>query len=139
MRRHVHPRRRFAEGTARRDTPLIQNKRMELHDAFATREPDAIIVSTLALVQLLIDEHRLAAAAYEIDGVIAALEDTAPPQLWRLHLTIAVVYDGLGEPDRARTSARAGQAAAREAHDRTGVARANAVLRRLGCSSTKSA
>lgn len=131
QRRLPHPRRRFAEGTAPRDSAEVIAKRDELGDAFAAGSPDAIIATTLALVQILLDEHRLAAAAHQLDEVIGALDAQSPAQLWRLELALGAVYEGLGYHDRAREAGQRAGRCAERAGDRAGINRAAAFIRRL--------
>ena len=128
-----HPRRRFAEGTAPHDSPPVKRCRDQLQVATASRDPDAIAVASLSLVQALIDERRMVAAARELEAAAAWLanEHDAPGALWRLLLTLAAIYDGLGDQERARRAALDAVEAADRASSPTGRARIKALLRRF--------
>jgi serine/threonine-protein kinase len=129
----AHPRRRFAEGTAPYDREPVQRSRDKLEEAVAIRDPDAIVVAALSLVQALLDERRMVAAARELEAAAAWLanEHDAPGALWRLLLTLAALYDGLRDPVRARRAALDAREAAGRAASVAGIERTDALLRRL--------
>jgi serine/threonine-protein kinase len=127
------PRRHLAGAAAPQDSARVKCRRDELLEAIATCDPDAIAVASLSLVQALVVDHRLTEAACELEDAASLLssEHDAPESLWRVLLTLAAIYDGLGDRVRARrTALDAGEAAAR-ASSPTGRARANALLRRF--------
>lgn len=132
---HDLPRRhcRFAEGTVPGDSSDVQRRRHELTAALTERAAEPIVVAYLMLVQALVHEHRLVAAAQELQAGIAWLDaqGLSPPSVWRLLLTLATIFDGLGDRVRARDTAVDALAAARHGSDRMGRARAEALLRRL--------
>lgn len=94
-----------------------------------TREPTAIAAACLLLVENLLDRHRVLAASWAIEDAIETVEQLgdvggAAEASWSLHLTLAALYERLGDPRRARATAR------RALHEAT---RADSELGRLRC------
>ncbi|MBX3160434.1 MAG: serine/threonine protein kinase [Deltaproteobacteria bacterium] len=142
-RTQVHRRRRLADGTAPHENgarkAIVARRRDELAAANAGGDPDAIGVACIALADALITEHRLRDAARELETTLAtfAARGLAPTTMWCLLLSLAALYDGLGDPARARSSAVAAADAAREARSDVGRSRVNALLRRLDAARTR--
>ncbi|HSD90424.1 MAG TPA: serine/threonine-protein kinase [Kofleriaceae bacterium] len=126
-----HPRRRFAEGTLPRDNDAIQTCRDDLSYAIAGGDPGAIITACLSLVEVLCNEHRLLSAARELETAITWLASDEDAPLWRLQLTLAAIYDGLGDRPAALSAATAARTSAKRLGDAQGTTRANALARRL--------
>jgi hypothetical protein len=100
--------------------------------AIAHHDVSTIVVSCLDLARALVDGHRLAAAIDELEACIALLRqrfDGTP--LWRLQLTLAALYDGVGDRARARIAARDAREDARMCMSATGCERADLLLARL--------
>jgi len=126
-----HPRRRFAEGTLPRDSEAIQACRDDLSQAIAGGDSGEIISACLSLVEVLCNEHRLLAAARELETAVTWLARDEEAPLWRMQLTLAAIYDGLGDRAAAQSAAAAGRASAERLGDAQGTTRANALARRL--------
>lgn len=133
--RHVpHARRRFAEGTMPRDSAPVARHRKAVAQAIVERNFDRVIVSCLGLAEVLVGEQRLVAAARELEAAISwlAAEPEGDEAIWRLQLTLAAIYDGLGDRDSALRTAVDGRDRAKCVGARTGYVNAQALLRRLG-------
>jgi hypothetical protein len=93
------------------------------------------VVSYLDLSRALIDHHELLAAATELEEGVALLCESGStemrPPIWRLLLSLAAVYAGLGDPVRARRAAFAGREDALRADDIVGLDRARALIERM--------
>lgn len=136
----VEARRRFAKGTNTRDhDALLEQPRTDLRSALANGEPEPIVVAYLALVETLIEAGRLREAQRELESAVARFTRARiqPASLWRIVLTLAAVYDGLGERTRARRAATDACEHARAAASEVGAARAKALLRRLDTANRK--
>jgi serine/threonine protein kinase len=89
-------------------------------------------VECLGQVRKLVDQHRLGRAIAQLEAGIGRLERRcANAPLWRLQLTLAALYDGIGERARARMEASKAQFDARRCHSATGCERAERLLSRL--------
>ena len=101
--------------------------------AIKMRDASAIVLRYLELARGLIDDHQLAAATTELEEGVALLETgatTATP-IWRLQLSLAALYDGIGDPLRARHAAFAGREQALRASDVVGQDRARELIERM--------
>jgi hypothetical protein len=114
-----------------------RHMRAVLEDAFARGASDDIIVAALDLARALVDEHALLAAITALEQAIDALTGgngcavASPRQLWRLLLTLAALYQGLGNPGRARRAAMTALDHAVRNRCDTGMVRASSLLSRL--------
>jgi hypothetical protein len=116
------------------ETPSIRRARTALRDATVHGDVDGIIVANLELVRRLVDEHRLEQAVSELERAleqIGGIEAQTPQAVWRLQLTLAALYDGVGDRDRALEVARTSVIHARRVGSAVGDARARALVRRL--------
>ncbi|HEY5928207.1 MAG TPA: serine/threonine-protein kinase [Kofleriaceae bacterium] len=88
--------------------------RVALVAALQEQDPDAVVVAYLELARVLVDEHRLDDAIGELEhGIELLAEEPRSAPVWRLMLTLAALYDGIGDRDRAR-------ALAEQAHEQAG-------------------
>lgn len=128
-----HMRRRFAEASQVHDSAAVRHRRDELREAQLAGDPDSCIVGYLALVEGLLEERRLADAARELEVGIAWLGLAHPDATskWRLLLSLAAIYDGLGDPDRALRNTLDARASAQREGCEVGHRRATSLLRRL--------
>ncbi len=125
-------------------TPVVGTKleiaqaRLTLADAIACGNGDLIVATYLELVHMLVDDHQLAAAAGELEHGLGLLMRSTTlgsktlAATWRLQLCLAGLYSGLGDPARARLSARLGHELAVSASSDLGQRRAKELLFRLG-------
>jgi serine/threonine protein kinase len=97
-------------------------------------DPDPLIARTLENARAWIDEHRLAAGAEELERAVRvlAVDRCDVPGAWRLLLSLAAVYGGLGDHQRARRNARRALEIASRTGAVEGCRRATALLERLG-------
>ena len=130
----VPPPRRLAIGSNCEDDSLVDQTRVAVATARQENDVDRIICSYLELARLLVDDRRLGEAATELEDCVALLGaevSSEPPALWRVLLTLAALYSGLGDPKRARDAALAGHEHAGRARSAIGVDRATALLARF--------
>ena len=104
--------------------------------AIRAGDVDAIVGSYLELSRALIDDHQLRAAATELEEAVTLLScgsgaTRVRAPIWRLLLSLAAVYDGLGDPIRARSAAFASRNDALQANDVVGEVRAAALIDRM--------
>ena len=131
----VTPPRRLAIGSNCEDDGPIQDARTAVVTARLENDVDRIICSYLELARLLVDDRRLGEAATELEQCVALLSADVsrdpPASLWRVLVTLAAFYSGLGDPKRARDAALAGHEHASRARSAIGVDRATALLERF--------
>jgi serine/threonine protein kinase len=118
------------------DSPAVARARQQVSIVLEKGDRDAITVAALELAQVLLAEHRLAAAAKELESTIAALSvgrelAIEPGPMWRLLLSLAAIYDGLGYAERARATAQVALLQASAAQSSIGRSRARALVERL--------
>ncbi len=118
------------------DSPAIIEARKRLARELGRGERDAITVAVLELVQVLLAEHRMYAAAKELEATIDILAagrevEHEPGPLWRLLLSLAAIYDGLGNVERALSTANVALLQAGSARSELGRRRARALVERL--------
>jgi len=120
------------------DSRPIRRARAELARALRAGDRNEIITACLELVWMLVEQHRMLAASWTLEQTIDILTEGAgadTPQahgpIWRLALTLAAVYDGLGDPIRARSMARAAQRQAVRSGSEVGCERARELLERF--------
>ena len=94
---------------------------------------DDLIIASLERARALVDDHRVSSAARELECTLEVVTRRThkTPQAWRLHLTLAVVYQSLGDPSRALRAATAAHDNAASTHSKLGRKRATALLDRL--------
>jgi serine/threonine protein kinase len=134
----VRARRRLAAGTRPSESEAASALRRELGSAITSGAVDAIVAGYLQLARALVDEHRLASAASELEEAVDLLTHgqgpaaaDAPEPAWRILLALAAIYAGLGDPIRARKVAVvAHDLAARNCSD-IGAERAHALIERF--------
>jgi serine/threonine protein kinase len=103
-----------------------------LRAAAANGSADAIVICQLERARELVDEHKLATAISELEaGIVAVLRlDDARP-VWRLYLTLAALYDGVGDRVRARAAVATAREYAIRAGSDDGADRADRLASRL--------
>ena len=116
--------------------PASSQLREAVACAIRAGDVDAIVVSYLDLSRALIDDHQLLAAATELEEGVTLLScEAGPPDarspIWRLLLSLAAVYDGLGDPVRARRAAFASREDALRSDDIVGQDRTRALIERM--------
>ncbi len=134
----VRARRRLAAGTRQRESEAAGALRRELGEAIARGAVDAIVAGYLQLARTLVDEHRLASAASELEEAIDLVTHgrgpsaaDAPEPAWRVLLALAAIYDGLGDPIRARKIATEAHDLAARNRSAIGAERAHALIERF--------
>jgi hypothetical protein len=107
--------------------------------AIIAGDVDEIVTGYLALARRLVDADQLSTAARELEEAIDLVTagagpaaPDAPAPVWRLLLTLAAIYDGLGDRERARGAALHAHAHATRCHSSVGRERARALIERLG-------
>jgi serine/threonine-protein kinase len=139
----------FSSERPTRDLPRVERRlaggsypqqaQFPLRDAIARGDVPQIVAGYLELARTLVD-------ARELDRAVTSLEEgvdlitggvgpgavDAPEPVWRLLLTLAALYDGLGDRGRARRAALDGQAQAIRCNSPVGRERARALIERLG-------
>lgn len=118
------------------ESARIANTRAVIASALVGGDGDAIVQAYLELVRALIDNRQIAAATGELERGIALLRPgitgkTSPPAMWRLQLSLAALYSGMGDATRAKGAAIVGQDDAVRASSIVGEDRARALLVRL--------
>lgn len=110
-----------------------------LRAAIMSGDVPAMVRGYLALARALVDGENLAGAAAELEEAIDVITAGCGPQaigapdaLWRVLLTLAAVYDGLGDRSRARRAALDAKAQAIRCNSPVGRERARALIERLG-------
>jgi serine/threonine protein kinase len=145
---HARSRPAFASETPTQSLPAVRPRPSEpprrgarrlLRDAIERGDVAQIVAGYLDIARHLVDEQRLRAAAKQLEEGIDIITagagpsaTDAPEPLWRLLLTLAAVYDGLGDRARARGAALAGQSHADRTSSPVGRERARALIVRLG-------
>ena len=120
--------------------PRVELLRRERAHAFSSQHADLAITASLELARLLVDNHLVPNAAHELELTLDQLSQgqgldvvDSPAELWRLLLTLAVLYKGLADEPRARLTASAAWRCASHHHCELGRERARAFLRQLPC------
>ena len=133
----IAARRRVAAGTRPQPATRTQDFRAELGASIARGDVAAIVTGYLGLARSLVDEHRLPAAARELEEAIDLLtrgdgpmSPDAPEPVWRVLLALAAIYAGTGDPRADRAAADAREVALR-ARSSVGCERAHALLQRF--------
>jgi serine/threonine-protein kinase len=110
----------------------VARRRAAVMAALDKGNVDTLIVAYLELARALVDEHRLDQAIHELEQAIELLA-AAPSsvQVWRLLLTLAALYDGKGDRDRARAVARLARERAARDGSNLGRERAERLAARL--------
>lgn len=134
-REELTPPPRLAVGSSCGDSRLVQKARATVAAARLSKGIDSIICSYLDLARALVDDHRLAEAAAELETCVTLFTTespaSSPAPLWRVLLTLAALYSGLGDTERARRSALAGHDQAERSRSTVGRERARALLARF--------
>jgi serine/threonine protein kinase len=97
---------------------------------------DGVVVAYLARARELVDRHRLASAISELEAGLAVVGDAAPA--WRLQLSLAALYEGVGNQEAARRAAVDARARAAAHASDVGSARAGRFLVQLSRRMTRS-
>jgi hypothetical protein len=112
----------------------IRCLRGTLREALRRNAIDEVVVTALELARSLVDTHDLPTAVCELEKIVNAIAK-APPnaltQSWRLSLTLAALYQGLGDTMRARRTAAAAHYQATLHRSDVGRDRASMLLQRL--------
>ncbi len=98
-------------------------------------DPADISAHSLDVVGHLLEQHRMLAASWVLEDTLRQLAKLNGPArmeaLWSLSLTLGLLYERLGDRDRARMLARASLIHAIHANSETGRMRARDALERL--------
>jgi hypothetical protein len=118
------------------DLDLTRQARAALLSAKRAHDPADIATACLDLVGNLIDAHRGLAASWVLEDTIEELESLAnecstSDVLWTLHVTLAMIYERLGDALRARSTAREALSHAIRADSETGRSRSHELLQQL--------
>ena len=108
--------------------------RKQLRDALHRDAIDEVVVTSLELARTLVDTHDLSAAVHELEKILTSVANAPPTaltQLWRVSLTLAALYHGLGDTMRARRTAAAAHYQATLHRSDVGRDRASLLLQRL--------
>jgi hypothetical protein len=108
-----------------RGTPL------DVEHALLAIDPDALVISYLELTHALVEVHDLATAIAKLESGVAILSSNPFAPVWRLLLTLAALYDGIGDRVRACHTTRAALVHARRQGSLVGQQRAKALFDRL--------
>lgn len=141
----AHERASLSEATTRdfpARNPIIRARHDEqlrclrgtLRDALRRNAIDEVVATALDLARALVDTHDLPAAVCELEKILNAIAKAPPDaltQLWRLSLTLAALYQGLGDTMRARRAAAAAHYQATLHRSDVGRDRASLLLQRL--------
>ncbi len=132
--------RRLLVGTRAHDSEPVRQARGALRDALANGHTDPVVAAYLGLAQALIEDRRLPIAARELEAAIAwfGRPRSEPSALWRILLTLAAVYDGLGHAAKARRAVADALEAAVRAGSAIGQTRARSLARRLAAAGRRS-
>jgi serine/threonine protein kinase len=124
--------------TRRRIKPSLPNLRARLVRAIERGDIDTIVVASLDIVRLHVDRHALNSAVRELESTIHVLTggaglaaDVTPSPVWRLMLSLAALYLGLGSAQRARTATLAALGQARLHGSAIGCDRAEQMLGKI--------
>ncbi|MEO8844911.1 MAG: serine/threonine-protein kinase [Kofleriaceae bacterium] len=112
----------------------VRGLRSRLRDALHRNAIDEVVVTSLELARMLVDTHDLSAAVHELEKILNSVENAPPAaltQLWRVSLTLAALYHGLGDTMRARRTAAAAHYQATLHRSDVGRDRASTLLQRL--------
>lgn len=109
----------------------VEQRRREVENALLACDPNALVISYLELTRALVEIHDLPTAITDIEKGIAVLSANPIAPLWRLLLTLAALYDGVGDRVRACRTTRAAQVHARRQGSLVGQRRAKALYDRL--------
>lgn len=114
----------------------VDERRYAVGAAILSGDVDAIVVAYLELSRALIDEHRIALAIAELEEGVELLSAADTPArrapLWRLLLSLAALYAGHGDREKARAITCAARAQAVAAGSAVGRERAELLWARLG-------
>lgn len=100
--------------------------------AFRDGGADKLIVAYLELSRALVDQHCLGQAIHELEAAVELLSHAgASAPVWRLLLTLAALYEGEGNRNRAREAARLAREAATNVGSSVGRERAERLASRL--------
>jgi tRNA A-37 threonylcarbamoyl transferase component Bud32 len=118
------------------ESARIAELRGGVSEAVATGDVELIIAAYMGLARGLLDEHAPAVAAAELEQAAERLTidvdaGRPAPSLWCVLLTLAALYDHLGNLPRARQLARAAHDQAMRARSMIGQERATALFARL--------
>jgi hypothetical protein len=113
----------------------VDERRHAVGAAILRGDVDAIVVAYLELSRALIDEHRLALAIAELEEGVELLSASDTPArrapLWRLLLSLAALYAGHGDREKARAITCTARAQAVAAGSAVGRERAELLWTRL--------
>lgn len=123
----------FALAVGTNEPPTrVEQRRREVENAMLVDDPDALVISYLELAHALVEAHDLATAISELERGVAILDRSLRPgPVWRVLLTLAALYDGIGDRARACSTTRAAQQQARRERSLVGQRRAKALYERL--------
>jgi len=124
----IHSRTRTGPITPR---AKISDQRLRVVSAIGSADVESTTVAYLELARALLDGGQFAAAVSELEEGIELLSSSSAAPIWRLLLTLAALYDGNGDRDRARNAARAACEQARRIGSKVGCERAEQLCARL--------
>jgi serine/threonine protein kinase len=131
-------REQLAAGSGSRSNERLHQLHHELEVAVVRGAADDAVVASLEIARMLVEHHRLSTAVRELEQTVDAITKgsgvdalDAPPPLWRLLLTLAALYQFLGDSMRARRAACAAHRHATFHRSEVGRDRATSLLQRL--------
>lgn len=98
-------------------------------EAILEADVDRVVVAYLDRARALVDKHRLATAISELEEAATLVGDANPA--WRIQLTLAALYEGVGNREAARRAAIDARERAARNGSQIGTARASRFLVQL--------
>ena len=130
----------LARGTGRTHVQMpaspMDSLRDRITDALGHRNDDATIEAFLGLARALLDAHRPADAASELEMAIELLDlavasGRTVSSLWCVHVTLAAIYGHLGDARKAAEAARAAHHHASRVGSQLGQRRVESIYARI--------
>ncbi|CAN5526899.1 hypothetical protein BH11MYX1_BH11MYX1_25140 [soil metagenome] len=112
----------------------VRGLRGRLRDALQREALDEVVVTSLELARTLVEAHDLSTAVRELEKILTSVANAPPAamtEVWRVSLTLAALYHGLGDTRRARRTAAAAHYQATLHRSDIGRDRASTLLQRL--------
>jgi serine/threonine protein kinase len=106
-------------------------------EAIVEADVDRVVVAYLDRARALVEKHRLATAISELEEAAMLVGDASPA--WRIQLTLAALYEGVGNREAARRAAVEARERAASSGSQIGAARASRFLVQLARRMTRPA
>ena len=119
-------RRSFSSDAPTCDMDPDISRRSRWPEAILEADVDRVVVAYLDRARALVDKHRLATAISELEEAAMLVGDANPA--WRIQLTLAALYEGVGNREAARRAAIDARARAAANGSQIGAARASRFL-----------